>query len=81
MWVDVRKCFQCGKQGHKLPKCKTCSQAFYCTTIVSLVISPESTSLFVTFSTTDIVVAVAAAGGDNALIIILIIQPNQLELF
>ena len=30
MWVDVQKCFHCGKHGHNLPKCKTCSQAFYC---------------------------------------------------
>ena len=30
MWVDVQKCFECGKHGHNLPKCKSCSQAFYC---------------------------------------------------
>ena len=30
MWVDVQKCFNCGKHGHKLPKCTQCSQAFYC---------------------------------------------------
>ena len=30
MWVDVQKCFNCGKHGHNLPKCTQCSQAFYC---------------------------------------------------
>ena len=30
MWVDVQKCFECGKHGHNLPKCNTCKQAFYC---------------------------------------------------
>ena len=27
---SVFKCFQCGKPGHKLPKCTQCSQAYYC---------------------------------------------------
>ena len=30
MWVEVQKCFNCGKHGHRLPKCTQCSQAFYC---------------------------------------------------
>ena len=30
MWVDVQKCFNCGKHGHNLPKCTQCSQAYYC---------------------------------------------------
>ena len=30
LWVAVFKCFQCGKRGHKLPKCDQCSQAYYC---------------------------------------------------
>merc|ERR1712185_562353 len=30
LWVDVQKCFHCGKHGHNLPKCNTCKQAFYC---------------------------------------------------
>merc|ERR1712139_113193 len=30
MWVDVQMCFHCGKHGHNLPKCRQCSQAFYC---------------------------------------------------
>ena len=30
LWVDVQKCFNCGKHGHRLPKCTQCSQAFYC---------------------------------------------------
>ena len=30
MWVEVQKCFNCGKHGHNLPKCRQCSQAFYC---------------------------------------------------
>ena len=30
LWVTVFKCFQCGKPGHKLPKCTQCSQAYYC---------------------------------------------------
>ena len=30
LWVTVFKCFQCGKRGHKLPKCIQCSQAYYC---------------------------------------------------
>ena len=30
LWVTVFKCFQCGKRGHKLPKCNQCSQAYYC---------------------------------------------------
>ena len=24
------KCFHCGKHGHNLPKCRQCSQAYYC---------------------------------------------------
>ena len=30
MWVTVFKCFHCGKHGHNLPKCRQCSQAYYC---------------------------------------------------
>ena len=30
MWVDVQKCFNCGKHGHNLPRCQQCAQAFYC---------------------------------------------------
>ena len=30
LWVTFFKCFQCGKRGHKLPKCTQCSQAYYC---------------------------------------------------
>ena len=30
LWVTVFKCFFCGKQGHNLPKCRQCSQAYYC---------------------------------------------------
>ena len=30
LWVMIFKCFQCGKRGHKLPKCTQCSQAYYC---------------------------------------------------
>ena len=30
LWVTIFKCFQCGKRGHKLPKCTQCSQAYYC---------------------------------------------------
>ena len=30
MWVDLQKCFACGKSGHNLPKCGQCSQAYYC---------------------------------------------------
>ena len=30
MWVEVQKCFSCGKHGHNLPKCTQCAQAFYC---------------------------------------------------
>ena len=30
LWVTIFKCFQCGKRGHKLPKCNQCSQAYYC---------------------------------------------------
>ena len=30
LWVDVHKCFECGKHGHNLPKCRQCSQAYYC---------------------------------------------------
>ena len=30
MWVEVQKCFNCGKHGHNLPKCTQCSQAFDC---------------------------------------------------
>ena len=30
LWLTVFKCFQCGKHGHNLPKCRQCSQAYYC---------------------------------------------------
>ena len=30
LWVTIFKCFHCGKHGHNLPKCRQCSQAFYC---------------------------------------------------
>ena len=30
LWVTVFKCFYCGKRGHNLPKCRQCSQAYYC---------------------------------------------------
>ena len=30
LWVTIFKCFQCGKHGHNLPKCRQCSQAYYC---------------------------------------------------
>ena len=30
LWVTVFKCFHCGKHGHNLPKCRQCSQAYYC---------------------------------------------------
>ena len=30
LWVTVFKCFYCGKHGHNLPKCRQCSQAYYC---------------------------------------------------
>ena len=30
MWVDVQKCFNCGKHGHNLPRCRQCAQAYYC---------------------------------------------------
>ena len=30
LWVTVFKCFFCGKHGHNLPKCRQCSQAYYC---------------------------------------------------
>ena len=30
LWVTVFRCFHCGKHGHKLPKCRQCSQAYYC---------------------------------------------------
>ena len=30
MWVTVFRCFECGKHGHKLPKCMHCNQAYYC---------------------------------------------------
>ena len=30
MWVEVQKCFNCGKHGHNLPRCRQCSQAYYC---------------------------------------------------
>ena len=30
MWVTAFRCFNCGKHGHRLPKCTQCSQAFYC---------------------------------------------------
>ena len=28
--VTVFWCFHCGKQGYSLPKCRQCSQAYYC---------------------------------------------------
>ena len=30
LWVTIFKCFYCGKHGHNLPKCRQCSQAYYC---------------------------------------------------
>ena len=30
LWVDVHRCFECGKHGHNLPRCRQCSQAYYC---------------------------------------------------
>ena len=30
LWVTIFKCFHCGKHGHNLPKCRQCSQAYYC---------------------------------------------------
>ena len=30
LWVTVFKCFHCGKHGHNLPKCRQCTQAYYC---------------------------------------------------
>ncbi len=30
LWVTVFKCFYCGKHGLNLPKCRQCSQAYYC---------------------------------------------------
>ena len=30
LWVTVFKCFFCGKHGLNLPKCRQCSQAYYC---------------------------------------------------
>ena len=30
LWVTVFRCFFCGKHGHNLPKCRQCSQAYYC---------------------------------------------------
>ena len=30
MWVTIFRCFECGKHGHKLPKCMQCNQAYYC---------------------------------------------------
>ena len=30
MWVKVFRCFECGKRGHNLPRCRQCSQAYYC---------------------------------------------------
>ena len=30
LWVTVFRCFHCGKHGHNLPKCRQCSQAYYC---------------------------------------------------
>ena len=32
LWVTVFRCFHCGKHGHNLPKCRQCSQAYYCDT-------------------------------------------------
>jgi len=30
LWVTIFRCFHCGKHGHRLPKCRQCSQAYYC---------------------------------------------------
>ena len=30
MWVTIFRCFECGKHGHDLPKCRQCNQAYYC---------------------------------------------------
>ena len=30
LWVDVHRCFECGRHGHNLPRCTQCSQAYYC---------------------------------------------------
>ena len=30
LWVTVFRCFHCGKRGHDLPRCRQCSQAYYC---------------------------------------------------
>ena len=30
LWVTIFRCFHCGKHGHNLPKCRQCSQAYYC---------------------------------------------------
>ena len=30
LWVDVHRCFECGRHGHNLPRCRQCSQAYYC---------------------------------------------------
>ena len=28
MWVTIFKCFECGRHGHDLPKCRQCNQAY-----------------------------------------------------
>ena len=30
LWVTIFRCFHCGKHDHNLPKCRQCSQAYYC---------------------------------------------------
>ena len=30
LWVKTFRCFGCGKSSHKMPKCRQCSQAYYC---------------------------------------------------
>ena len=30
MWVTIFRCFECGRHGHDLPKCRQCNQAYYC---------------------------------------------------
>ena len=30
LWVKTFRCFECGKSSHKMPKCRQCSQAYYC---------------------------------------------------
>ena len=30
LWVKTFRCFGCGKSSHTMPKCRQCSQAYYC---------------------------------------------------